>query len=84
MQSGRQGMVYRCELCGAEICVIAFKIGSFMPRCCNRAMDLLPRRARFFVCELCGAELAVLNEGRGGFEPECCNQPMVLRQLRAA
>lgn len=71
-----RGVVYRCSVCGAELIVVGTAMGAFAPRCCNRAMHVVQRRATFYRCPVCGAELAVVRKGRGLFAPHCCNRPM--------
>ena len=72
-----KGLVYRCPVCGAEIVVLAFRTGVFMPHCCNRLMEPTGSRAAFYVCPVCGAEAAVvLSVGADEFSPRCCNVPM--------
>ena len=77
-----RGLVYRCPVCGAEIAIIALKIGAFSPRCCNRPMVPRSRHLVFYLCEICGIEVAVLAEGDGAFTPVCCNEAM--KRLPAA
>ena len=72
-----RGLVYRCPICGAEVLVLAPKIGAFEPRCCNTAMLPRPQRVVFYRCPVCGAEIAVLKQGEGKFLPRCCNVDMV-------
>ena len=71
-----RGMVYRCEICGAELTVLAFAAGRFEPKCCDAPMQPKPRRVAFYHCPLCGAEIAVLKAGEGEFAPRCCNTAM--------
>ena len=73
-----KGMVYRCELCGAELIVLGGAMGRFEPVCCDRPMVARDGRVVFYVCELCGAEIAVLKAGEGEFLPNCCDEPMRL------
>jgi hypothetical protein len=73
-----RGMVYWCPVCGAEIGVMAARHGEFCPRCCNKPMDVLPRRLSFFICPVCGAEIGVVKKGKGEFLPSCCNTKMLL------
>ncbi|MGD2173871.1 MAG: hypothetical protein PVJ27_00575 [Candidatus Brocadiaceae bacterium] len=74
---GIRGRVYRCPRCGAEVAVLAARVGDFAPRCCNTAMVLLPRRLAFYVCPVCGAEIAVIRAGAGEFRARCCNRDMI-------
>jgi len=71
-----RGMVYRCEICGAEISVLAPRIGRFEPVCCNEPMAPQEKRLTFYRCGECGAEIAVLRQGTGEFAPRCCNLAM--------
>ena len=75
-----RGLVYRCPICGAEIAVLALRVGGFKPRCCNGAMIPTQCRLCFYVCPVCGAEIAVVREGSGVFSPLCCNVDMVRRR----
>jgi len=59
---------------------LAEQHGEFHPRCCNKPMEIVPRRLSFFVCPICGAEIGTVREGKGEFLPRCCNTEM----LRAA
>ncbi|MHC4914966.1 MAG: hypothetical protein ACYTGB_05690 [Planctomycetota bacterium] len=72
-----KGATYRCEVCGAEVAVLAPLIGAFEPRCCNQPMQVTPRRLHFYVCPVCGAEVGALLPGSASFMPRCCNAPMV-------
>ncbi len=74
-----RGLVYRCPVCGAEVAILAFRMGSFEPRCCNVPMVLTQCRLCFYVCPVCGAEVAVVREGAGVFSPHCCNVDMIRR-----
>lgn len=78
-----RGVVYRCPVCGAEVSILARRIGAFEPRCCNRPMEPQARRLIFYYCAVCGAEIALLKEGEGPFEPSCCNEPMKRQELAA-
>ena len=71
-----RGLVYRCNICGAEVTVLAFDMGRFAPRCCNAPMQPREGRAEFYQCPVCGAELAVVKPGTGEFRPRCCNTDM--------
>jgi DNA-directed RNA polymerase subunit RPC12/RpoP len=73
-----RGAVYRCEICGAEVTVLARQTDRFHPRCCNT--DMVPKGSpvAFYLCPLCGAEIAVLKSGGREFLPRCCNRAMVL------
>ena len=71
-----RGLVYRCEVCGAEVSVIAHRMGVFAPKCCNKEMVCLARQLAFYRCEICGAEVAVVKKGTGVFTPRCCNEEM--------
>jgi len=73
-----RGLVYHCEVCGAEVSVIAHRMGVFNPKCCNKEMTCLERQLAFYRCEICGAEVAVVKKGTGVFNPQCCNEPMEL------
>ena len=76
--TGPRGQVYRCPVCGAEVAVLARRVGDyFRPRCCNRDIELLPGRLKFYLCPACGAEVTVLRPGKGDFRPRCCNTEMV-------
>ncbi len=80
-----RGMVYRCNICGAEVTVLVGRGAGFEPRCCNRPMAPLGCRTRFYYCPVCGAEVGVLRVTGGAFEPRCCNREMVLEPpVRAA
>jgi len=76
-RSRSRGLIYRCPVCGAEVGVVASRMGSFVPRCCDKDMILQRRRLIFYVCPVCGAEIAVLAEGTGQFVPRCCNVDML-------
>jgi desulfoferrodoxin-like iron-binding protein len=71
-----RGRVYRCEVCGAEVTVLARQMGRFMPRCCTEPMIPEERRVAFYVCPVCKAEIAVLRPAGGAFRPRCCNVAM--------
>jgi desulfoferrodoxin-like iron-binding protein len=71
-----RGRIYRCDICGAEVMVLAGTSGVFVPRCCNQEMAPLQALAVFYICPVCGAELAVLKPGSPGFRPMCCNRQM--------
>lgn len=73
-----RGLIYRCPVCGAELAVLASRMGSFVPRCCNRDMIQQRRTLVFYVCPVCGAEIAVLGKGAGRFVPRCCDMDMLL------
>ena len=75
-----RGLVYRCPVCGVEIGILAYRIGSFKPRCCNVPMVLTACRLCFYVCPVCGAEIATVREGTGDFAPRCCNEDMIRRR----
>lgn len=72
------GTTFRCPVCGAECTVIAPRMGNFTPRCCNRPMVALRRRAVFYRCPVCGAEIMAVRRGAASFAPFCCNKPMDL------
>jgi len=71
-----RGMVLRCPICGAEITVLARKVGDFSPRCCNVPMVRVQDKLMFYVCPVCGAEIGVINRTQSVFEPRCCNTSM--------
>ena len=71
-----RGLVYRCEVCGVEVAVLASQMGDFKPRCCGTAMVRQTRRLAFYACPVCGAEMAVVGDGGGTFTPRCCNTAM--------
>ena len=73
-----RGLVYHCEMCGAEVSVIAYRMGVFAPKCCNKEMVCLERRLAFYRCEICGVEVSVVKKGTGVFAPRCCNEEMEL------
>lgn len=73
---GVRGLVYRCPVCGAEIVVLAKRMGVFSPRCCNRPMQPRSARLAFYKCPVCGSEIIVLRQGCGDFVPRCCNTGM--------
>jgi predicted RNA-binding Zn-ribbon protein involved in translation (DUF1610 family) len=77
-QSKPRGLIYRCPICGAEVAVVASRMGSFVPRCCDVEMVSQRRRLIFYVCPVCGAEIAVLGQGAGQFVPRCCDVEMLL------
>jgi desulfoferrodoxin-like iron-binding protein len=79
-----RGLVYRCNVCGSEVSVLAFAMGAFEPVCCNAPMLPAPEPIVFYRCEKCGAEIAVIKRGPGEFAPKCCNQPMALEGPAAA
>jgi desulfoferrodoxin-like iron-binding protein len=79
-----RGLVYRCEICGAELTVLAFAMGVFEPVCCNAPMQPKPQRVTFYRCDVCGAEIAVIKAGPGEFSPVCCDQPMTREAPAAA
>ena len=76
---GSLGLVYHCEICGAELTILATGHGAFVPRCCNSEMIPLPRRVAFYICDVCGARIALVRSGKRGaetFHPRCCNTDM--------
>ena len=73
------GTIYRCPVCGSEVAVIAVAGGRFAPRCCNRPMEVAPRRGLIYVCPVCGAEVLAVRGPVRTFRPRCCNTPMVLK-----
>jgi hypothetical protein len=72
-----KGRTYRCEVCGAEIAVLAPQIGAFEPRCCNQPMQSTAWRIAFYICSVCGAEIGTLLPGSASFVPKCCGAPMI-------
>jgi desulfoferrodoxin-like iron-binding protein len=82
-QQNLVGQVYHCLVCGAEVSVIRAGDGALAPRCCNRAMALLPQRHVLYVCPICGSEVMVLLQGPGDLAPRCCNRAMVARKAAA-
>jgi desulfoferrodoxin-like iron-binding protein len=72
------GAIYRCPVCGSELVVLAGAGGALDPRCCNRPMVSLRRRAVFYHCPTCGSAIVAVNLIRGVFAPRCCNRPMEL------
>lgn len=79
MAATTMGLVYRCPICGAEVTVLAAKMGRFGPRCCGKNMMLTPRRLVMYFCPHCGAEIAVVCAGEGDLRPRCCGQDMLLK-----
>ncbi len=73
-----RGTVYVCPVCGAEVAVIAHKVGEFLPRCCNVAMKEAEERLQFYYCPICHSEIGVLRHGEGTIAARCCNKDMVL------
>ncbi|MGI6086644.1 MAG: hypothetical protein ACOYCD_01670 [Kiritimatiellia bacterium] len=72
-----KGATYICPVCGAEIIVLAPCSGCFIPRCCDKPMELRPRRVQFYVCPVCKAEIAALHQTKpDSFHPRCCGQDM--------
>jgi predicted RNA-binding Zn-ribbon protein involved in translation (DUF1610 family) len=74
---GPRGSVFRCPVCGAEVGVLARRMGRFAPRCCNRDMAPLERRLVLYVCPVCGSEVTLVRQAGGVFTPRCCNRFMV-------
>ena len=72
-----RGTVYICPVCGAEVAVLAHKVGEFCPRCCNVAMTKEEEKLQFFVCPVCKAEIGVLRHGKGTIVAHCCNVDMI-------
>ena len=72
-----RGTVYVCPVCGAEVAVLAHKVGEFCPRCCNVEMKEQREKLQFFVCPVCKAEIGVLRHGKGIIVAHCCNVDMV-------
>ena len=71
-----KGIVFNCDICGAEITILNDAEGDFTPKCCNKLMKSQKNKLLFYHCDVCGSELAVLEKGSGDFLPKCCNQDM--------
>jgi len=71
-----KGTVLYCDICGAEITLLAETDGNFAPKCCSKIMQPKEKKLTFYSCEICGSELAILEKGEGEFLPKCCNQLM--------
>ena len=72
----RRGLIYVCEVCGAEVMVLRAGGGPLDPHCCNRPM--VPKReAMYYRCSVCGSEAVVLKGTGERTELICCNRPMM-------
>lgn len=75
----KQGQIYICPVCQAEIVVIKTGSGELASRCCGVDMVLKEKLAQIYYCPVCGAEVTVIREGAGRLEPRCCDVAMVLK-----
>ena len=75
--SSQKGSIYRCPVCGAEICVLVKQHGIFEPKCCNVKMTRLRNKLVIYHCPICGAEIAVITKADASFLPRCCNTSML-------
>ena len=71
----RRGLVFRCEICGAEVMVLRVGGGPLDPHCCNQPMKPV-REAVYYRCMVCGSEAVVLGGPGENVKLICCNLPM--------
>ena len=72
----KRGVIYVCEICGAEVIVLRAGGGPLDPHCCNQPMAP-KRQVLYYRCNVCGSEAVVLRGAGEDVEIICCNRPMV-------
>jgi desulfoferrodoxin-like iron-binding protein len=72
-----RGLIFRCEVCGAEVLVLKAGGGTLDPHCCNQPMKPA-REVLYYRCPVCGSEAVVLKGEARNLELICCNRPMDL------